>query len=122
MTVSFVIIDDIYEKAWFNFVKKNLKDLFPDICHRTRFNRTRRNLHDVIKQIRKKLSEILGYSLDDYRIIDSIPIPVCEFGRAHFHKSFIELVMGIVLLKKKLILVLNYMHLLLLMSILLTLS
>ncbi|MCK8826549.1 IS982 family transposase [Natroniella acetigena] len=76
------------EKSWLEFVKKNLKDLFPDICHRTRFNRTRRNLHDVIEQIREKLFKILGYHLDEYRIIDSMPIPVCNFGRAHFHKVF----------------------------------
>ncbi|MDU1404073.1 MAG: IS982 family transposase, partial [Clostridium sp.] len=31
------------EKAWFYFVKKNFKDLFPNICDRTRFNRTKRN-------------------------------------------------------------------------------
>jgi len=25
--------------------------------------------------------------LQSYRIVDSIPIPVCKFGRAHFHKT-----------------------------------
>lgn len=76
------------EKAWFNFCKKNLTDLFPRFCHRTRFNRTRRNLHSVIDEIRKKLSSKLGYTSDPHRIIDSIPIPVCKFGRAVFHKTF----------------------------------
>ncbi|WIV13647.1 IS982 family transposase [Proteiniborus sp. MB09-C3] len=76
------------EKAWFNFCKKNLADLFPRLCDRTRFNRTRRNLHSIIDEIRKKLSSKLGYTDDPHRIIDSIPIPVCKFGRAVFHKAF----------------------------------
>jgi len=78
------------EKAWFNFVKKNLKDLFPKVCHRTRFNRTLRNLHTVLDEIRKKLALILNYQYDNYRIVDSMPIPVCEFARAHFNKTFSE--------------------------------
>ena len=91
VTVSYVIIDDIYQKvtptyiknrcnindsilsdseiitisivgelltidsenAWFGFCKKNMKDLFPKLCDRSRFNRTRRNLHAVIEEIRK---------------------------------------------------------------------
>lgn len=43
------------EKAWFGFCKKNLRDLFPKFCDRTRFNRTRRNLHSIIDEIRKEL-------------------------------------------------------------------
>ena len=38
------------EKAWFNFCKKNLTDLFPRFCYRTRFNRTRRNLYSIITE------------------------------------------------------------------------
>ncbi|RBP35198.1 IS982 family transposase [Garciella nitratireducens] len=125
-TVSFVIIDDIYqaiipeeiqkrkninqailsdseiitialvgelltidsENAWFKFVKKNFKSLFPRLCDRSRFNRTRRNLHSVIGEIRKYLCHFFKSEQPDYRIIDSMPIPVCKFGRAHFHKTF----------------------------------
>lgn len=76
------------ENAWFHFARKNLRDLFPKFCERSRFNRTRKNLHAVIEEIRVKIPEILGYSKDPYRIIDSIPVPVCKFGRARFHKSF----------------------------------
>lgn len=126
ITVTFVIIDDIYheiaptnvadrrnldkatlsdseiitisivgelmtidsENAWFNFVKRNFKDLFPCIGDRTRFNRTRRNLYLITKEIRKKLCFISGFSDSNYRIVDSMPIPVCKFGRALFHKTF----------------------------------
>jgi hypothetical protein len=76
------------EKAWFGFCKKNMRDLFPRFCDRTRFNRTRRNLHAVIEEIRKELSKLTSYATEPYRIVDSIPIPVCKFGRAAFHKTF----------------------------------
>lgn len=125
-TVSFVIIDDIYqsitpekirnrrnidqailsdseiitiailgelftidsENAWYKFVKKNFRSLFPKLCDRSRFNRTRRNLHSVIEEMRKQLVCFFKSNQPDYRIIDSLPIPVCKFGRAHFHKTF----------------------------------
>jgi len=76
------------EKAWFEFCKKNQRDLFPDFCDRTRFNRTCRNLHRVMEIIRKEIAKITGYVYQSYRIIDSLPLPVCKFGRAHFHKTF----------------------------------
>jgi hypothetical protein len=76
------------EKAWFGFCKKNLRDLFARFCDRTRFNKTRRNLHAIIEEIRKELSNLTDYAQQPYRIVDSIPIPVCKFGRAKFHKTF----------------------------------
>nr|WP_170272330.1 hypothetical protein [Clostridium tarantellae] len=39
------------EKAWFSFVKKNFKELFPNIEDRSRFNRTKRNLYTVIYRV-----------------------------------------------------------------------
>lgn len=76
------------EKAWFNFVKKNFKDLFPNICDRTRFNRTKRNLYSVIKEIQKYFSKMPMFANDSIRIINSMPIPVCKFARAYFSKCF----------------------------------
>ena len=76
------------EKAWFNYVRKNFKDLFPNLGHRTRFNRTRRNLESAINEIRKEIGNYLGYNRSDIYIVDSMPIPVCGFGRAHFCKRF----------------------------------
>jgi len=77
------------EKAWLGFCKKNLKDLFPKLCDRTRFNRIRRSLHAVIDEIRKRLSTVTGNQDSPIRVVDSIPLPVCKFGRAKFHKTFI---------------------------------
>ena len=76
------------EKAWFYFVKKNFQDLFPNICDRTRFNKTKRNLYKVILEIQKYFSSLPMFKDDDTRIIDSMPIPVCKFGRAYFNKLF----------------------------------
>lgn len=76
------------EKAWFYFVKKNFKYVFPNICDRTRFNRTKRNLFSVIKEIQKYFSKLPMFLNDSIRIIDSMPIPVCKFARAYFSKSF----------------------------------
>ncbi|ONI46293.1 hypothetical protein AN641_01885 [Candidatus Epulonipiscioides gigas] len=39
------------ENAWFKYVSKNFKDLFPTIGDRSRYNRTRRNLWNVIEVI-----------------------------------------------------------------------
>lgn len=76
------------EKSWLSFCTRNLKDLFPEFCTRTRFHRTRKSLYKVMEQIRQEITWFLRYTYEQYRIIDSMPIPVCEFGRAHFHRAF----------------------------------
>ena len=76
------------KKAWFNYVHKNFKDLFPNLGHRTRFNRTRSNLESVINDIRKEMCNYIGYNHSDIYIVDSMPIHICGFGRAHFSKQF----------------------------------
>ena len=90
--ITLAIVGEIHgissEKAWFSYVRKNLKDLFPNLSHRTHFNRTRRNLESVINAIRKEMGNYLGYNQSDIYIVDSMPIPICGFGRAHFSKRF----------------------------------
>ena len=76
------------EKAWYSFVKRNYQHLFPDLCCRTRFNRTRRNLLQVTELLRQKLPLVFPIPLSRYYVIDSFPLPVCKFGRAHFCRSF----------------------------------
>lgn len=62
--------------------------LFPRLDDRSIFNRTKRNLHSVIREIRNYISIWMQSNSNNIRIIDSMPIPVCEFGRAHFSKCF----------------------------------
>ena len=76
------------EKAWFSFVKKNYKHLFPKLGSRSRFNRTRRALLPMTEWLREKLLSECSMSYSQYFIIDSFPLKVCKFGRAHFCKTF----------------------------------
>ena len=76
------------EKALFSLLKREYKNLFPKLGDRTRFNRTKRNLHWVISKIRDYISSFMQSYSNNIRIVDSMPIPVCEFGRAHFSKCF----------------------------------
>jgi len=76
------------EKAWLSYVSKNMVDLFPNICERSRFNRVRRNLVRVIEHVRVSLNQYLLPCSDHLRIVDSAPLQVCEFGRACFSRLF----------------------------------
>jgi len=126
MTIIFVIVDDLYEKAtptsirlrknkdnakmsdseiltiaitgetigidsetaWYRFVKKNYRKLFPNMCDRTRYNRTRRDLMGVTTLIWQGLNATMEEYFSSDRLIDSFPLEVCEFGRAHFCRAF----------------------------------
>ena len=76
------------EKAWLSFVSRNLRDLFPQMTDRSRFNRVKRNLAWAIQHVRICLNGLLNLPMPDLRIADSAPLRVCEFGRACFTKSF----------------------------------
>ena len=76
------------ENAWFSFVKRNYKHLFPNLCSRSRFNRTRRSLIQTTELLREKLLSVFSVSESRYFIVDSFPLEVCKFGRAHFCRSF----------------------------------
>ena len=76
------------ESAWLKFVRRNYSHLFPKMCDRTRFNRTRRNLLQTINLIFTKLSSYFTENLNEWVIVDSFPLEVCKFGRVKFCKSF----------------------------------
>lgn len=73
------------ENAWYSFVKKNYRHLFPQMYDRSQFNRKRRNLMQVMNLIFTQIAEIFE---DEFLIVDSFPLEVCKFGRANFCKSF----------------------------------
>lgn len=75
------------EKAWYSFVKKNYRHLFPKMCDRSQFNRTRRNLMQVMNLI---FTQIATNFENEVLIVDSFPLEVCKFGRAKFCKRFSE--------------------------------
>ena len=74
-----------YNKAHQSFEEKNYRHLFPRMCDRSQFNRTRRNLLQVTNLIFIELAKAFE---DDVFIVDSFPLEVCKFGRAHFCKAF----------------------------------
>ena len=94
------------ENAWFSFVKKNYKHLFPKIGSRSRFNRTRRALLPTTELLCEKLLSVFSMPYSQYFIVDSFPLPVCKFGRARYS----HLIMESVHRKKKLILVIKFMQ------------
>ena len=76
------------ENAWFSFVKKNYRYLFPNLCSRSRFNRTRRALLQTTELLRQKLISAFPIPVSQYFVIDSFPLAVCKFGRARYCRSF----------------------------------
>lgn len=76
------------ENAWFSFVSKNYRHLFPNLCSRSRFHRIRKSLLQVTEFLREKLIEESTVLQDRYRIVDSFPLAVCKFGRARYCRSF----------------------------------
>ena len=73
------------ERAWYNFVKKEFRHLFPHLPDRTRFNRRRRYLWAVSDKLRQAINDELP--LSDIFIVDSLPVPLCDFKRAHSSTS-----------------------------------
>ena len=76
------------ENAWFSFVKKNYRYLFPNLCSPSRFNRTRRALLQTTELLRQKLISAFPIPVSQYFVIDSFPLAVCKFGRARYCRSF----------------------------------
>ena len=76
------------ENEWYSFVKRNYRHLFPRLCSRTRFNRTRGALLQVTELLRQKLTHSFPIPTSLYFVIDSFPLPVCKFGRARYCRSF----------------------------------
>lgn len=76
------------ENAWFSFIKKNYRHLFPNLCSRSRFNRTRRSLLQTTELLRQKMISAFPIPSSKYFVIDSFPLAVCKFGRARYCRSF----------------------------------
>lgn len=76
------------EHAWYSFVKRNYRHLFPCLCSRSRFNRTRRALLQVTDLLRQKMLSVFSMPYSQYFVIDSFPLAVCKFGRARYCHSF----------------------------------
>lgn len=76
------------ENAWYSFVKKNYNHLFPKLCSRSRFNRTRRALLQTTGRLRQELANVFPVPKSRYFVVDSFPLAVCKFGRARYCRAF----------------------------------
>lgn len=68
------------ELAGYKYIRAQLGHLFPHLPERSRFNRRRRNLCHASEKLRSVLVKLLPD--DDVFIVDSFPIPLCDFKRA----------------------------------------
>ena len=68
------------ELAGYKLIKAQLGHLFPYLPERSRFNRRRRNLCYASEKLRLVLIQFLPD--DEVFIVDSFPIPLCDFKRA----------------------------------------
>jgi hypothetical protein len=76
------------ENAWFHFVKSNFSHLFPDMCGRETYIKRKQNLYESMLCMREYLITLFKTKDSSYSIIDSMPMKVCHFARAHFAKVF----------------------------------
>ena len=87
LTVAWLLeyIGEDSENSGYRRIKAELKTVFPGLPERSRFNRRRRNLSTASEVIRQALTNCLPKA--DVFIVDSFPIPVCDFKRANASKS-----------------------------------
>ena len=73
------------ENAGYPRLKATLKPVFTSLPERSRFNRRRRNLSGASEVIRRTLGDFLPQT--QVFIVDSFPIPICDFKRAKASRS-----------------------------------
>ncbi len=78
------------ENAGHSFGKINCRHLFPNLCSRSRFNRTRRALLQTTELLRQKIPCVFPIPSNRRFVVDSFPLAVCKFGRARYRRSFCE--------------------------------
>lgn len=76
------------EKAWHGYVKKNYKHLFPKLLERSRYHRRCKDLQQITELIRSKLLYFMDTHLQNWFVMDSMPIPVCVYARASRNLRF----------------------------------
>jgi len=73
-----------------NFIEQWLGDFFPHIIDRSRYSKRLKSLLKLINDVRIKVLNEIILELSDIHIIDSTPIPVIKFQRAHYTPLFPE--------------------------------
>ena len=76
------------EHSGYQRLKVELQTLFPCLPERSRFNRRRRNLSRASEVLRQALTAYVPKT--DVFIVDSFPMPICDFKRAKPSKSALK--------------------------------
>jgi len=76
------------------YVEQWLREFFPHLIDRSRYNRRMKALVPSINEVRIKILSQVIMALGDIRILDSSPVPVITFQRAHFTPLFPEAAYG----------------------------
>jgi hypothetical protein len=76
------------DKGIWQYFRDHWLAWFPQLSSRTSFTRQAANLGQYTALIQQHLATQLGAFEHPVHIIDGFPIPVCEFRRAHFCRSF----------------------------------
>ena len=76
------------ENLLWSKLKKDYPDLIIDLPHRTKYNKRRKRLLDVLSHCLRNLSDEICKSVEsDTLIIDSMPIPICRIVREKTSKA-----------------------------------
>ena len=73
------------ENYLFGKIKSDHFQDFPNLIDRSRFNRRRKRLGDLIARLNCQMSSLLNEGEDLY-LVDSIPIPICKNARIKWSK------------------------------------
>ena len=73
------------ENYLFGKIKSDHIHDFPNLIHRSRFNRRRRRLGDLIAKLNDRISSLLNEGENIY-LVDSIPVPICKNARINRSK------------------------------------
>ena len=87
LTIGWLLeyIGEDSENSGYRRMRVELKTVFPCLPERSRFNRRRRNLSGASEVLRRALGKHIPKS--DVFIVDSFPMPVCDFKRAKSSRS-----------------------------------
>jgi len=69
------------DRAWWNFIHKNFRPLFPRLCDRTRYGRRLKRLRSGIELVRQHLCFLMNVDLSRLRVVDSFPVSLCHLRR-----------------------------------------
>lgn len=82
------LIGDSRENHFYRLHKEGLKSYFPKLNERSRYNRRKRDLHQVFLAVRLSLGVTLGLKEKTKVAIDSAPIPVIGYKRDKRYSDF----------------------------------